>query len=269
MSTPPPDRLDDGHALTELYKKRVRMSADLFVLVSDRHNRRGTGKTTVTLRLAHAFDRTDEGITSDKATLSVDELTNAYTRENRGSALILDEAEASVSKYEASTQSNRAMRRLVSMGRIEEKYVLMNLPNSGEMDRDLKALADVWVIVNSRGSAECHVLGYNPWGEHPIVRETDTIDWDDIPDNHSLRNVYAELTAEKRRRLRGKSDSADAMVSVSEMNEQVDSAKKDARREERNKILEELYQNTELTQRELATAGDISRSHLANIVSGD
>jgi hypothetical protein len=268
-ATDPPDRLPDGHALTELYQKRARMDADLFAIISDRHNRRGTGKTTLTLRLAHAFDRTDEGVTDDKATLSVDALTDAYTDQRSGSALILDEAEAGVSKYDAGTQSNRAMRKLVSMGRVEEKYVLMNLPNSGEMDRDLKALADVWIIVNSRGTAECHILGYNPWGEHPIVRETDLLEFDAIPDDHQLTNVYDELTAEKRRRLRGESDDADAMVSVEEMESRIESAKEDARRDERDKILDALYGDTDLTQRELASAADISRSHLANIVSGD
>lgn len=267
MPTQPPDRLEEGYALTELYKKRVRNNQDLFVVVSDWHNRRGTGKTVASLRLAHALDRTDEGVTTDKATLSVPELTDAYTEQPKGSALVLDEAEAGVSKYEAGTSTNKAIRELVSMGRIEEKYVIMNLPNSGEMDRDLKALSDVWIIVTAKGSAVANILGYNPWGEHPIVAADHPYAWDAIPKDHQLHDVYQQLSKEKRRRLRGESGGS-SVVKESEVRDRVEKAEKEATAEVRNQFIQDLYDNVDLTQKEIAElpAVSLSRSRVADII---
>lgn len=263
---PPPDELAPGYALTELYEKRVRNSQDLFVVVSDWHNRRGTGKTVASLRLAHALDRTDEGITTGKATLSVPEIKEAYVEQPEGSALLLDEAEAGVSKYEAGTRANKAFRQLVSMGRIEEKYVVANLPNSGQMDRDLKALADVWIIVTERGAAKCNILGYNPWGEHPTVAADHPYSWSDLPPDHQLRAVYEELTAEKRRRLRGQGGD-EALLPESEVAERVDRARTETETEIRNQFIRELYAGSDMTQQDIADLDSVglSRSRVADI----
>lgn len=266
-ATEPKDRIADGYGLTELYKKRVRNNQDLFIIVSDWHNRRGTGKTIISLRIAHTFDRTDDGITNDKATLSVPQLMEAYTEQPKGSALLLDEAEAGVSKYEAGTMTNKAIRKLVSMGRIEEKYVIANLPNSGEMDSDLKALADVWVIVTSKGSAIANIMGWNPWGNHPVVAEQHPLEWGDIPKDHELRSVYEDLTTEKRRRLRGESGDEN-LVKESEVKERIESEVKEATREVRNDLLREFYERSDMTQQDVANAADLSRSYVGNILQG-
>lgn len=264
MQSAPSGRLEEGYALTELYKKRVRNNQDLFVIVSDWHNRRGTGKTVASLRLAHAFDRTEEGITTNKATLDVPELTDAYVDEPKGSALIFDEAEAGASKYEAGTRTNKALRKIVSMGRIEEKYLIANLPNSGEMDRDLKALADVWVIVTAKGAAKVNVMGWNPWGEHPTVEADHPIHWDDIPQDHQLRDVYDELTTTKQARLRG--EEGQQVVPAEEADKRVERATAERETEVRNEFIRELYDQG-MTQQEIADldAVDLSRSRVADI----
>lgn len=268
MPSPPPDELPDGYALAELYEKRVQQNMDLFIIVSDWHNRRGTGKTIASLRLAHTLDRTEAGITPEKATLSVEEITQAYTDQPKGSALLLDEAEAGVSKYEAGTATNKAMRRLVSMGRIEQKYVIMNLPNSGSMDRDLKALADVWIIVTARGAAKCNILGYNPWGDHPTVAADHLYSWDSIPKDHQLNEVYNHLNREKRRRLRGEGENGDRYLQKSEAEDIADRAAEEARRQTRDNMLQKLYRNVDgLTQKQLADSAGLSRSHVGDIVS--
>ena len=64
------------------------------------------------------MDRTSDGITTEKVAINPDELAEAYTECPRGSALVLDEAEAGLSKYRAGSSVNMAMRELISMGRI-------------------------------------------------------------------------------------------------------------------------------------------------------
>jgi hypothetical protein len=110
--------LPEGYDFTELYKKRVRNKSDLSVIVSDRSNRRGTGKTVFSCILAHQMDRTDEGLTKDKVAISIDELLDAYMNCPKGSGIVLDEAEAGLSKYRAGSSTNMAMRELVSLGRV-------------------------------------------------------------------------------------------------------------------------------------------------------
>ena len=78
--------LPDDCPLGKLYRKRVAQSRDLTVLIADWNLERGSGKTTLAMRLAAATDRTDEGFTSSKATLSAQELTDASTRAPPASA---------------------------------------------------------------------------------------------------------------------------------------------------------------------------------------
>ncbi|SMP35772.1 hypothetical protein SAMN06265347_1331, partial [Halobellus salinus] len=108
--------LPDGYPFTRLYRKRVANNQDLAVLVSDHQNRRGTGKTVLSLKLAALMDRTEEGLTPEKVAIDPSELTESYVELPKGSALVLDEAEAGLNKYEAGSAVNKAMRELVSMG---------------------------------------------------------------------------------------------------------------------------------------------------------
>jgi hypothetical protein len=70
--------LTAGYQLTEMYRSRVRQQQDMAVIVSDYHNRRGTGKTVLSLKLAAAMDRTEEGLTEEKVSLSPADLAEAY-----------------------------------------------------------------------------------------------------------------------------------------------------------------------------------------------
>lgn len=114
--------------LGRTYQKRVRQNRDLVVVVSDRENNRGTGKTTASIQLGDRMDRTDEGLIAEKCQIDPHALREAYIEQPKGSALILDEAEVGVSKYDAATKVSQALKELISMGRIKEKYVIVNLP---------------------------------------------------------------------------------------------------------------------------------------------
>lgn len=258
-------KLGEGKPLTKLYESRVQDSQDLFTIVDDHHNRRGTGKTVLSLGLAQAMDRTEEGITKDKVALDPEELIKAYTEQPRGSALVLDEAEASTSKFRAGSKTNKAIRELVSMGRIQEKYVIMNLPSTGEMDRDLKTLASVWLMVESRGQAVVHFLGYNPYKEHPLTPKKQLLNWTDITDPE-LREVYDYLTGEKEKHLRGES-SESTFVDRDEHQDQIEKIKKQTESQVRNQVLREVYSDVDVTQKDLANSVGLSRSRLADIVS--
>jgi hypothetical protein len=183
--------------------------------------------------------------------------------------LVLDEAEAGLSKYRAGSGINMAMRELISMGRIEEKYVVLNLPASSELDRDLKALCSWWFLVAEKGLAKSHPLNWNPYAEEPRTpRMEDSWTWDDIPEDHDLREVYEYLTQEKRKHLAGEGDASSQRLSPSEVDNMIEKAQSEASTTTRNDLLTTVYRNTSLTQQELADSVGLSRSRLADIVSG-
>lgn len=256
--------LTEGKPLTELYRSRVRNGQDLFVILDDRHNRRGTGKTVLSLGLADWMDRTEEGLSKGKVHLSPQGLIDAYTEEPPGSALVLDEAEASVSKYRAGGHTNMAIRELVSMGRIEEKYVVMNLPSTGEMDRDLKALADVWVMVEKKGLATVHFLGWNPYKEHPLTPKKQTLRWTDLSDP-DLEELYDHLTEQKQAHLRGETEDSQ-FIDPDDHQQEVAQVQERAKKETRNDLIQRLYETTDMTQEEIAETVDLSRSRVADIL---
>lgn len=259
--------LPEGYEFTKLYRKRVANNQDLSIIISDHQNRRGTGKTILSLKLASLLDRTEEGITTEKVAINPEELVDAYTEQPKGSALVLDEAEAGLSKYRAGSGVNMAMRELVSMGRVEGKFLILNLPASSELDRDLKALCSFWFMVQQKGLALGHHLNWNPYSEEPRTPQTNQWEWTDIPEGTDLREVYNYLTEKKRKHLRGDSEASSQRLSQSEVQDRIQKAQDSTQTKVRNDLLTRVYQNSDLTQKELANSVDLSRSRLADIVT--
>ena len=242
--------------LKSLYEKRVKQNRDLTVLITDDSNERGTGKTTLALKLARLFDRTEEGVTTDKVTLQAQNLKQSYSDLPKGSALILDEAEAELSKYRASSNINKAVRDLISQGRVLEKYTLFTAPASGAVDNDLKSLFDVWILVQRRGRAVVHYCDYNPYRGHPLFKQKEPIEWSDIKDN-DLRDVYDALSDEKEDRLYGR-----------DREDEEDEIPDEVQKEARNNLIERLYENNDsMSQKQVADAVGLSRSRVADILS--
>jgi len=251
----------------KLYRKRVANNQDLAIIISDHQNRRGTGKTVLSLKLAEALDRTNNGVTTEKVAIGPNQLTEAYLNQPKGSSIVLDEAEAGLSKYEAASGVNKAMRELVSMGRIREKYLILNLPASSELDRDLKALCDFWWMVQQKGRALGHHLNWNPYSEEPRTPKTEPVEWSDIPEGTQLRDVYNYLTKEKLAHLKGDRDGSSQRIPASEVQQQLQQERESAQTQTRNELLAEVYEQTDLTQQDLAEVVDLSRSRVADIVS--
>jgi len=251
-----------GESFGKLFEQRLANDQDLIVLIDDEHNRRGTGKTTLSVGLASVLDQTEEGLTTDKVTLTAEELSNSYLREKKGSALILDEAEQAASKYRASSHTNMAIRKLASMGREPlQKFVVINLPNSMELDRDLKALCSVWIMVTQKGHAVVHFLGMNKYKNQVLTPKKHSLKWSAISnDNAHLQDIMDYLGDRKQEILEG-----DESGYVD--HEEIEQIEQDVKTQTRNNLIQSMYSETDLTQREIANAVDLSRSRVADILS--
>jgi len=259
--------LPESCPLGKLHRKRVAQNRDLTVLVADWNLERGSGKTTLALQLAAAMDRTDDGLTPSKATLSAQELTEAYTREPAGSGLILDEGEAAVSNRRAMSGVNEGLRSVVGMGRVEQKYLFLTAPGVHQVDKDIRNMCDVWIFVRSVGEAQMFRVRYNPFEDHELTDDWGTLRWGgELPGQ--LGETYDQLTAEKKRRLRGDGDDGDGYVKAGEAAKSAERAAEEAKRQKRDELLATIYENSEdMTQKELADSVGLSRSRVGDILS--
>jgi hypothetical protein len=260
--------IPDSCPLGKLHRKRVAQGRDLTVLVADWNLERGSGKTTLAMRLAEACDRTEEGLTAEKATLSAQELTQAYTEQPARSSLVLDEGQADASNRRSMSGVNEALRKIVGMGRVEQKYLFLTAPGVHQVDKDIRNMCDVWIFVRSLGEAQMFRVRYNPFGGHELTDDWGTLVWPgDLPGE--LGEVYDELTAEKRRRLRGDGEDGDGYIEADEAADRAEQAADEAKRQKRNELLSQIYQNTDdMTQQELADSVGLSRSRVADILTG-
>jgi len=259
--------LGEENPLGKLYRKRVAQNRDLTVLVADWNLERGSGKTTLAMRLAAACDRTDSGITEDKASLSAQELTDAYTSQPVGSSLVFDEGQAGVSNRRSMSSVNEAMRQIIGMGRVEQKYLFLTAPGVHQVDKDIRAMCDVWILARELGEAQMFRVKWNPFAGHEQTHDWGTLTWPgDLPGE--LQSTYDYLTREKRRRLRGEGEDGQGYVDAEDAAESAEKAAEDARRQKRDEMIREMYRNSEdMTQQDLADAVGLSRSRIGDILS--
>jgi hypothetical protein len=256
-----PLELDEDTPLGELYDRRVKNNQDLTILIEDWHARRGTGKSTLTLKLGAALDRTDEGVIPEKCSLSPQKIVDAYTDQDKGSALVMDEGSTGLSKYRAGSHINKAMRDIITMGRVEEKYLIMNAPAGAQIDSDLRELFDVVIFVQQLGVALVHFVKRKPYSGGMYLDDVQEIQWDTISDS-DLNDVYRKLTEEKKKKMRG--DGED-FVPKNEVDERVKKAKKNARMEKRDELAASLQNDCGLPATEIEDAFGVKAERLRQL----
>jgi hypothetical protein len=162
---------------------------------------------------------------------------------------------------------NEALRQIVGMGRVEQKYLFLTAPGVHQVDKDIRNMCDVWIFVRKVGEAQMFRVRYNPFGNHELTDDWGTLTWPgELPGQ--LGDVYDELTAEKKRRLRGEGEDGEGYVPADEAAQTAEKAAESAERQKRDELLRQIYQNTDgMTQQKLGDAVGLSRSRVADILS--
>lgn len=252
------------------FEEILREKRDIIIVVDDYYGRRGTGKTVASMQLADGMDQTDQGLTWDKVSLEPEQIRNAYASQPRRSGLVLDEGEVGASNRQAMTKTNQALREIMSMGRVEQKYVVVNTPVKGFLDGDILKLADVWISMVRKGLGLVHFLEWEPYSERLLTPTKQWIEFDDIPKGTDLRAVYNRLTKEKQDRIDG-SDGQE-FVPKSEHKAAIQDAKDQARQDTRNEIVRGIFrhpeiQETAVSQRMVGEAIGVSQTTISNILN--
>lgn len=228
------------HPLHDLYDRRVRNNQDLVILIDDWHSRRGTGKSVASLQLGEGMDQ-NGGMTWENVTLRPEKLRNAYSTLPKKSALVFDEGEMGASNRQAMTKTNQALREIMSIGRVEEKYLIINTPSIGFIDKDIVELADVWICMIAKGVGVVFYLKRNPFssGDQTLTEENGTIKFNDIQKGTRLREVYNRATKEKKKHIDG--EEGDGFIPESEHQEILKKTREEVRKETRNEIISDIY----------------------------
>lgn len=264
----------EGHPFHDLYGARVRHEQDLVVIIDDYHSRRGTGKTIASLQLAQGMNQSGD-LTWEHVSLKPEEIREAYADLPPRSALVLDEGEIGASNREAMTKTNQALREIMSIGRVEQKYVIINTPDVGFLDKDIRKLADVWMTMLRKGMGLLHWLKRQPYahgGNGKLLTEINgLIEFDDVQKGTQLRKVYNQLTREKRKHIGG--DEGEGFIPESKHEKELKKAKKEAQRNMRNELIKGFYEHPRhrdsdaVTQGSIADVVGISQQQVNNIVN--
>lgn len=243
------------------YQEHAEKNMELTVLLSDYHAMRGTGKTTLSIKLARAFDSTEEGLTPDKVTNQAEEFIDAYVQHDQGSGLIFDEAETGINSRDAMTTVNKEMNEKVSMGRVGEKYAIWNMPDIGQIDKEVRKLAHYWVLVQRRGRARVYELSNDPFRDDTYTKPICNIEWSDLEDGDP---VYERLDEHKWDKLEG---TGDQFIEAQEHEEELEKQREEAKRQQRDEFIRAAYDNDLLSQPDLALITDLSQGQISRIVN--
>lgn len=261
----------EGTFMYDIYGDVVSEHRDIIIILDDKWGRRGTGKTVKSLKLAAAMDQTEVGITKTKTSLQPEEIRNAYASQPKRSGIVLDEAEFGASNRQAMSKTNQALREIMSMGRVEEKYVVINTPIRGFIDTDLQKLADVWMTVARKGLVLVHHLEWEPYSENLLTKKKQWLYFDDIEKGTDLRDVYNYLTKEKRKHIAG--EDGEKFVPQEKHQKVVEKVKEKAQRTTRDELLQNLYKHPAkpdgLTQQYLADCVGLTQAGVSSIMQRD
>jgi len=254
--------------LHDHFEEILKENRDIIIIIDDYYGRRGTGKTVASLQTAHGMDQ-NGGLTWEKVSLEPERIRNAYASLPRRSGLVLDEGEVGASNRQAMTKTNQALREIMSMGRVEQKYLVVNTPVKGFLDGDILKLADVWISMVRKGLGLVHFLEWEPYSERLLTPTKQWIEFDDIPRGTDLRNIYNRLTQEKQDRIDG--EDGQEFIPISEHKEAIQSAKDAARQDTRNEIVRGIFQHPEIeesdvSQRMVGEAIGVSQTTISNIL---
>lgn len=248
--------------LQKLYERRRRNGRTLLGIIIARDAATGTGKTTLACQLAKDWDT--HGWTADRATLDPGTYADKYTDENtpKKSVLILDEGEQAADNRRSMSSQNVKLSHLWATMRFREIYSIVTLPSASMLDKRLKELADVKIVVHNRGTAVAYKTKIDDHSGEYRAKRLCRLRWDDLDDDPE----YQRLTQKKADRMENYADS----FSYGDDDADDDTPDpKNVRRDYRNDVLQDAYERTDLTQQQLANVFDLSRSAVSKIISAD
>lgn len=192
-----------------------------------------------------ALNWDQHGFDVSKATLEPQSYINRYLETMPGEVLIMDEAEQLDSRRSMSNTNVEFADRWQQL-RYRQVDSILTLPTSSALDKRLEELADIWINVIDRGLAEVYKTTVNDRTKEINQIPLQTITWPDISDHE----VKLQLDAKKKKKNEQQNERA------KKEEEAVDPAK--VKKQTRDEYMKAVYSETDLTQRDVADAFDLT-----------
>jgi len=244
--------MNPNQPLNKFRRGRQAQGRDTKIIITSRNSTTGTGKTTLAVWLALSWDY--YGFDASKATLEPTEYIDRYLETRPGEVLIMDEAEQLDARRSMSSQNVDFADRWQQL-RYRQVDSILTLPTSSALDKRLEELADIWINVTSRGYAQVHKTTVNDRTKEINQIPLQTITWPDISDHE----VKLELDAKKK-------EKNEEQNKIDKKKEEMEDPKK-VKQKAKAEYLKAFYEKTDLTQKEVAEAADVSQSRVSQIIN--
>jgi len=248
------------NALQQLYERRRRDGRTLLCIIIARDAATGTGKTTLACQLARDWDT--HGWTADRATLDPGTYIEQYIDDDTPSqsVLLLDEAEQAADNRRSMSGQNVKLSHLWATMRFREIYSIITLPSASMLDKRLKELADLNIVVHNRGTAVAYKTKIDDHTGEYRAKRLCRLRWDPMDDDPE----YQKLTDKKAKRMKNYAQTF--AYGDDQDDDQPDP--KEAKRDYRRQVIERMSAGG-WTQQEIADAlPDIgNRSTISKILN--
>ena len=247
-------------------KKKLRTDNDIKVIIQGQNSQTGIGKTTLAIQLCRYID--PEWNAEDKAFIDIHEYLNAHLDYPKGSALLLDEIEHGADSRRAMSSENVDLSQGWAKLRARNIATVATLPSISMLDKRMLELADYWVLVKNRGIAQPFRINVNDFrpsrlpSRKPLPGD-EHIQFRDLPADDEDKAYLDELKDEAIRHA-GSMET----IKMSEHKDRLKKELKEAKREFRNEVIEELYKETSLSSRDIAKFEwcDVNQQTVSSIV---
>lgn len=238
----------DGSVVGEFINRRLDVDRDAKIIITSRSSSTGLGKTTCAVQKCRYIDRNGWSA-EEKAFINVNDYLNYYLNESSsGDCLLLDEVEAGADNRRAMSNTNVKLSKAWATMRFKNVVTIVTLPTTSMVDGRLLELADIWINVVNRGLANPYFLWVNDFtGEirrikvrHPHTGDPEYIRFEDLSNDPDMEILDKMKDSD----VFGESDQTYD-------SEDVRKEKDKAYEEKRNEIIKSLWENTDLTQKEI------------------
>lgn len=254
--------------------RKLKNDNDAKVLVVGKNSETGIGKTTFAIELCRYLDQTDEDWSAEeKAYIDIPEYIAAHMEKRKGSCLMLDEIEAGADSRRATSHDNVNLSQAWATMRAQNIATVATLPSVSMLDNRLLELADYWVLVKKRGLAQPYEVSVNDFNgkvqRKPLSPDKngngEHIQFPDLPANDADKNYLDSIKDDTVWELAESSEK----LTVAEHKKKLNQEAEDAKREKRNEIIRDFYENTDFSTTDLSNFDSIglSQSQVSEVIN--
>jgi len=229
----------------------------------------GVGKTTLAVALALLLDQ--HGWTADRASVANPaEYDRKYDTAPPGSVLILDEAEKAADSRRGMSGESVSLTQSFATKRYRQVFSILTAPSKSWIDNRLGSdAADYWIQAQQtdlgriKGEAKVYRLRTNEHYETDYTERTERMHWPDISDHDEFQ------TLDQRKQQLLESDDEKVYYTSDEVSDIVDSRVEEATKQQRERLITALNDETGLTQSVIGDVFEISASRVSQIANSD